>query len=124
MQNIELGKRLREARGNTTLPDFAQSLGVHKNTVMRWERGECAPDANIVKTIFEIYNVDPTWLITGKPIKESHSEKYLATTRIVEILDEIGIDLPTEKMVLFVTKLYDLQLKEDQQGVGLQNITL
>jgi len=127
MKNIEFGKRLREVRGNKSLPDFAQILDVHRSTIVRWEREESYPDADLIKKICEIYHIDPTWLIMGKPINENHSEKYLATTRttrIVEILNEIGIDLPTEKMVQFVTKLYDLQLKEDQQGVGLQNITL
>jgi hypothetical protein len=48
----------------------------------------------------------------------SHLKKYLATPKIIKILKETGIDLPTEKMMQFVTKLYDLQNKEDQQVLG------
>jgi hypothetical protein len=59
----------------------------------------------------------------GKSMQDHHTapkplKKYLATPKIIKILKETGIDLPTEKMMQFVTKLYDLQNKEDQQVLG------
>jgi DNA-binding XRE family transcriptional regulator len=60
-----IGTRLREVRGGISLPDFAQSLDVHRSTVIRWEQDEIFPDAVLVRKICDLYQVDPVWLLYG-----------------------------------------------------------
>ena len=47
--------------------EFASKLGIHKNTIGKWERGESVPDANNLAKILNTYPwVDPAWLLTGE----------------------------------------------------------
>jgi transcriptional regulator with XRE-family HTH domain len=106
MNFLGIGKRIQEARGHTPLTIFAQSLDVHKNTVIRWEKGDCFPGADLVRKMCETYHIDPTWLIMGKSLQEIKTVKVLATiTRMVDTLDKMGIDLPTAKKVELIAKL-------------------
>ena len=119
MNSLGIGKRIREARGHTPLTIFAQSLDVHKNTVIRWEKEENYPDIKLVRMMCETYHIDPAWLIMGKPLQNIDTEKYLATiTRMVDTLDKMGIDLPTAKKVELITKLYTQQIEAEQQDIG------
>jgi transcriptional regulator with XRE-family HTH domain len=53
-------------------------LGVHKNTVLNYERGDRFPDANILLKILDLFpGTNPAWLLTGEgarqksvPVKE------------------------------------------------------
>lgn len=63
--------RVKEVRGALTQKKFAEKLGVHTNTVSRWERGEQTPDQKDLCNILEIFkDVSPEWLLTGVGSKE------------------------------------------------------
>lgn len=62
-----IGDRIRQIRGEDFQAKFAENLGLHKNTVGKWERGESVPDANNLAKILEVYpEINPAWLITGE----------------------------------------------------------
>jgi transcriptional regulator with XRE-family HTH domain len=69
-----IGARISQVRHHLTQTKFADSLGIHKNTLIRYEKEKRLPDAALLIRICEQYGVDPTWLLTGHlesiPIEE------------------------------------------------------
>jgi len=61
--NISL--RLKNIRGQTSLKEFAETLGVHPNTITNYEKGR-SPDSDFLALVCEKYKVNPTWLLTGE----------------------------------------------------------
>ncbi|WP_172399757.1 XRE family transcriptional regulator [Geothermobacter hydrogeniphilus] len=68
-----LGERIREMRGGMQLSELAGRLGIHKNTMMNYEKGGRAPDADLLLKFLEIFpQTSPAWLLTGEgPMKKS-----------------------------------------------------
>lgn len=60
-----IGARISQVRHHLTQTKFADSLGIHKNTLIRYEKEKRLPDAALLIRICEQYGVDPTWLLTG-----------------------------------------------------------
>jgi phage repressor protein C with HTH and peptisase S24 domain len=59
------GARLRELRGDLSRADLALKLGVHVNTIGKFERGDSLPDAYLTSKLCSIGRRSPQWLITG-----------------------------------------------------------
>lgn len=60
-----IGGRLTHIRGSRSQAEFAQELGVHKNSLGNYERDSRTPDADFLRKIVEAgYNAN--WLITGE----------------------------------------------------------
>ncbi len=62
-----IGVRISQVRHHLTQTKFAASLGIHKNTLIRYEKAKRLPDSALLTRICEQYAVDPTWLLTGQP---------------------------------------------------------
>ncbi|WP_321532471.1 LexA family transcriptional regulator [uncultured Desulfuromonas sp.] len=60
-----IGERLRFLRGKEKLPDFAQSFGVSKSTLGRYEKGISLPDAGFLAAMCQQLHVCPQWLLLG-----------------------------------------------------------
>jgi transcriptional regulator with XRE-family HTH domain len=68
----EIGRRVAIVRGSSSQADMAAKLGVHRNTIGLYERGERLPDAEFLLAVRRHYGVSPLWLLTGEgPIKVS-----------------------------------------------------
>jgi transcriptional regulator with XRE-family HTH domain len=66
---LGIGARIAQVRFRITQGAFADSLGIHKNILMQYEKEEQLPDAKLLMRIYEVYGVDPIWLLTGKSAK-------------------------------------------------------
>lgn len=64
MKNI--GERIASIRGNQGVGAFAESIGVNRKTIQRWEAGLAIPDGNSILLLKEKFGVDPSWLLTGE----------------------------------------------------------
>lgn len=75
-----IGFRISQVRGRLTQAEFAQSLGVHKNTLIRYEKEERLPDSALLMRICERYEVNPGWLLMGTPeqVPTPNASEYLA----------------------------------------------
>ena len=65
MDNILIGKRIKEARTlrNMTLDDIADDVGIAKSTVQRYEAGKITkPKIPVIQAIANSLNVNPVWL--------------------------------------------------------------
>lgn len=60
-----IGQRLIRIRGTKSQGAFAEELGVHKNSLGHYERGNRVPDAEILLKLVEM-GFDANWLLTGK----------------------------------------------------------
>jgi phage repressor protein C with HTH and peptisase S24 domain len=62
-----VGERIKELRGEIQQSELAEKLGIHKNTMTNYERGERFPDVNILLKILEVFpDTNPGWLLTGE----------------------------------------------------------
>lgn len=61
-----LGERIRTCRGAASREAFKDFLGVHVNTVGKFERGESMPDAQTLVLIAEHGRRSAQWLLTGE----------------------------------------------------------
>ncbi len=74
---LGVGARIAQVRFRITRGKFADSIGIHKHTLMQYEKEEQLPDAKLIMRIYEVYGVDPIWLLTGKSAKVfAHSSQH------------------------------------------------
>ena len=72
-----IAERIKKVRGDQTRAEFANRIGVHVNTVGRYERGESEPDISVAAKICREFAINPHWLILGK---ENENETVIAST--------------------------------------------
>ncbi|MBI5058939.1 helix-turn-helix transcriptional regulator [candidate division KSB1 bacterium] len=72
-----VGSRIQELREEKRLSqgDFAKVLGVHRNTIAKWESGKPSPDCDSILKICELYEVSPAWLLTGEGTANSQEQE-------------------------------------------------
>ena len=82
--NIQIGKRLREARLNMNLEksEIADVLGVTVEHYRKLEAGVTGISVDKVLTRYHKYGIDPTYLITGESgnIKDFNLDYYVANS--------------------------------------------
>lgn len=82
--NIQIGKRLREARHNMNLEkaEIADALGVTVEHYRKLEAGTTGISVDKVLILYHKYGIDPTYLITGESsnIKEFNLDYYIANS--------------------------------------------
>lgn len=65
MSSETLGQRLAQVRGGLSQQEFADRIGVSRNTLVRYENNRRVPDATTLQRIIEDYEVDANWLLLG-----------------------------------------------------------
>lgn len=82
--NVQIGKRLREARTNMNIDTsvFAELLEVTEEHYRKLEAGASGLSVDKVLLLYDTYGIDPTYLITGisSNIKEFNLEYYIANS--------------------------------------------
>lgn len=133
---MTFGDRLKMVRQESTREELAQRIGVHKNTIARWERGEQYPDAHEIEVILKAYpHVDPGWFVTGegalmrcdarhelgKQIKESQATYATAQydAELQEIVRILSSDLPEAKPFILKVLHGQLEVKEGLEALRL-----
>lgn len=69
-----LAERIRNIRGKMSREEFAQHIGVHVNTVGRYERGGSEPDISIASKICQEFGVNTYWFMFGESSQGSCNE--------------------------------------------------
>lgn len=82
--NVQIGKRLREARTNMNIDraEFSRVLEVTEEHYRKLETGATGLSMDKVLILYDTYGIDPTYLITGTSsnIKDFNLEYYLANS--------------------------------------------
>ena len=77
MNSETLGSRIKQVRATLSQADFGARLGVTKDTIGKYERGERQPDVDFLIKICSEFNRSADWLLTGwEPPKGWDSEEY------------------------------------------------
>jgi transcriptional regulator with XRE-family HTH domain len=63
---VEIGLRIRSLRGKVSREEFARSLQIHPQTLVRYEKGERTPDAIVIARICSETRVSLSWLLFGE----------------------------------------------------------
>lgn len=105
--NLETAKRLLKyrKRHNLSQEKLAEQIGVSRQAVSKWERGEASPDTDNLIALSKLYNISLDELIMGKgnkseahkkqeEIKEAPAEKIKEETETeanesIDIADEV-----------------------------------
>ena len=58
----KIGEKIQQIRGKMTQEQFALAIGVHRNTVARWESEKGVPDYNALREIVVHFKISPEWL--------------------------------------------------------------
>ncbi|RKJ52522.1 XRE family transcriptional regulator [bacterium 1XD42-8] len=82
--NIQIGKRLREARTNMNVSkaEIAKLLDVTEEHYRKLESGVTGLSADKLLILYHTYGMDPTYLITGvsSSVKEFNLDYYVANS--------------------------------------------
>lgn len=78
----EMGKRLASVRADSGLPvtQFAASLDAIEADYSAWEAGENEMPTQLLRALFDRYDVDASWLISGEG-KRYNETKVLSRDR-------------------------------------------
>lgn len=116
---IGIGERIRVVRGDESLPSFADKLGIHKNTLARYEKEESLPDVGVIIKICEIatdVDVTPNWLIEGDgpPPKPSYfyahqklrarlADMVDSEAKAREVINKVGLNLSASQLIGYIS---------------------
>lgn len=64
--SLGIGQRLLHLRGKRSRQTFADLLGIGHRSLIRYEKEERLPDAEVLARICQVFEVDPMWLLMGK----------------------------------------------------------
>lgn len=83
-----IGDRLTQIRGSRSQAEFAKEIGVHKNTLGGYERGERTPDAVFLRNLMTTgYNAN--WVISGEgPMLINNHEGIEEAPVMLQHIDE------------------------------------
>lgn len=128
---MSIGERITEERkriGNSQ-DEWAALTGIHRNTQIKYERGDVVPDANYLAAVDSV-GADISYIVTGdKGVTVSYAEALARECAIifnvVESLEaaliEVGKNLPPHKKALAVSMLFRSSYPHgviDKQMVG------
>jgi transcriptional regulator with XRE-family HTH domain len=63
---FDTGSEIRRIRGNRSQQEFADLLGVGRNTIQRYESNDRAPDTEFLLKLNLIFGVDPSRVVLGR----------------------------------------------------------
>ena len=97
-----MGERIKfiQKKSGKTLPEFAQGLGVSRDSLINYQQNRTNPDSRLLSTLCALYRVNPTWLLQGEgePFVEGSTEEGEATSRgIIVAIDPVSQLLKEEE---------------------------
>lgn len=124
-------KRLRKALGFTQ-QEFAERIGVKRNTIAQYEIGRNKPIDSIINLICREYNVSPEWLQTGEgemfqPAPQNELEaltKRYGLTAADKVLVEKYINLNPDSRKTIIDFIKNVSAEIDSVTDEDKNISL
>lgn len=88
-ENILIGQRLLAVRKANDLnqKDFSESIGLSMRAYQNYERGEREISKELIRAFFEVYRIDPVWLILGEG-GMIRNDAYKVNPRISDLTKE------------------------------------
>ena len=123
-QAIAMGRRIRLARDRMRFSqsEVARRVGLSKQAVQNWERGEAMPKQSRIVEVAKLLDCDERWLLTGEGMDEWEDEELgrLLTHSQRQLLEQYESLSSDNKLLL--QELADT-LKRAQNGTTRQRRT-
>lgn len=103
MNNIEIGRRIKEERDRKgmSLQDIADLTGVARSTVQRYETGRIAKiKLPVIESIARSLGVRPEWIIGKTESPYSNNDDTSVLLSYYELLNTAGKNIATEQVRL------------------------
>lgn len=85
--------RLKIVRGEISQAEFAERLGIHKNTLGNYERGQSSPDFGFLLSVCTVFGISPDWLLTGVgPVRKGDVNKPTEHMQPEESLEDLRVE--------------------------------
>lgn len=133
--NIRLARRAAKA----SQEEMAGALGVHKNTVLRWEKGQLEPKASDVVKIGHYTQVSPDqlldWCPSGDLVADNITHYHVAAPpfdqallesallRVLQVLQQRNLKLSPERTVAGVLSVYEAARAQGRAEVTEADVT-
>ena len=90
--NLELVEKLQKLRkdNNLSQEQLAEKIGVSRQAISKWERGEATPDSDNLICLAKIYNISLDELISSKEEKGNNNmNEESKKTELMKIKDYV-----------------------------------
>lgn len=104
-------KKIRKSLG-LTQQQFADALGLKRNTIAQYETGRNEPIGAIAKLICKEYDINENWLYTGKGCMYSHET---INSRIKKVRENLGISQEKFAKELNLSKNFIWMIEKEQR---------
>lgn len=124
--NDTTGSRLKQVRGRLSRDEFAPLLGVHKQTLMRYENGQRCPDAEFLASLALRFDLNCEWLLLGRGemlrSRDGSAPRGIDTQLLAAVIAQTeeglqarGVRLADDKKAQLIVLLYEESLKQGQR---------
>lgn len=130
--DVEIGERLKVVREKARLlqPEFALRLGLASRTYQNYEIGERTISAEAIKALYEMFGVDPVWLLSGPGNDPRSIKTPTRADLLVEIIIKVEqhlaknrLKLPLEKKARLIALLNQyIQLKGKVEDDHIEHV--
>ena len=114
--------KLMRSRMGLTQEDVAEKVGVSRQAVAKWEKGETLPDIESCIKLADLFEVPVDMLVRG--LKEEKTAEKKQLFGCVKVNDKGQITLPVSVREAFRIKQgdYVLVLADTEKGIALMNM--
>ena len=116
--------RIFRKKSGFTQEEIAEKLGVTRQAVAKWERGETSPDVEFCIRLAELYGTSVDALVCNSYIEEEDDESKKHAFGVAKVNDKGQITLPKKCREMFNIKTGDSLLILGEEGRGIAIINL
>lgn len=111
--NLELVEKLQKLRkdNNLSQEQLAEKIGVSRQAISKWERGEATPDSDNLICLAKIYNISLDELISSKEEKgNTNMNEESKKTKLMKIKDYVLVALLSIVTIIYLILGFTLSL--------------
>ena len=111
--NLELVEKLQKLRkdNNLSQEQLAEKIGVSRQAISKWERGEATPDSDNLICLAKIYNISLDELISSKEEKGNNNmNEESKKTELMKIKDYVLVALLSIVTIIYLILGFTLSL--------------
>ena len=116
--------RIFRKRSRLTQEEVAEKLGVSRQAVAKWERGETSPDIEFCVQLANLYGTTVDALLCSNYTLTDYPDEKKHAFGVVKVNDKGQITLPKKARELFNIRSGDtlLVLGEEGRGIAIVNL--
>lgn len=117
---MNISERLKIVRGDLTQAEFSTMLGLHKNTLGRYERGDSSPDSEFCAKVCSVFGVSPAWLLLGIGTMEEERSSSRASNEFKNTQNETFLSQFSDSSTAKLEQELELE-KTERRELAMEN---